>query len=35
MSEILLSLKDVTIKFGGVTALSEVNLEVKEVKYLL
>lgn len=34
MSEILLSLKDVTIKFGGVTALSEVNLEVKRGEIL-
>lgn len=34
MSEILLSLKDVTIKFGGATALSEVNLEVKRGEIL-
>jgi ABC-type multidrug transport system ATPase subunit len=30
MSEILLSLENVTMKFGGVTALGEVNLEVKK-----
>lgn len=34
MSEILLSLKDVTMKFGGVTALNEVNLEVKKGEIL-
>ena len=34
MSEILLSLKDVTRKFGSVTALIEVNLEVKRGEIL-
>ena len=34
MSEILLSLENVTIKFGGVTALGEVNLEVKKGEIL-
>lgn len=34
MSEVLLSLKDVTMKFGGVTALSELNLEVKKGEIL-
>lgn len=34
MSEILLSLKDVTMKFGGVIALREVNLEVKKGEIL-
>jgi len=28
MSEVLLSLENVTMKFGGVTALGAVNLEV-------
>jgi len=30
MAEILLSLENITMKFGGVTALGEVNLEVKK-----
>jgi branched-chain amino acid transport system ATP-binding protein len=30
MSEVLLDLKDVTIKFGGVTALNAVNFQVKK-----
>ncbi|CAB4343541.1 MAG: ATP-binding cassette domain-containing protein [Actinobacteria bacterium] len=34
MSEILLSLQSVTMKFGGVTALGEVNLEVKKGEIL-
>jgi len=34
MSEILLSLQNVTMKFGGVTALGEVNLEVKKGEIL-
>ena len=34
MSEILLSLENVTMKFGGVTALGEVNLEVKKGEIL-
>jgi branched-chain amino acid transport system ATP-binding protein len=34
MSEVLLSLKNVTMKFGGVTALSELNLEVKKGEIL-
>ena len=34
MSEVLLELKNVTMKFGGVTALSEVNLEVKKGEIL-
>jgi branched-chain amino acid transport system ATP-binding protein len=34
MSEILLSLENVTMKFGGVIALGEVNLEVKKGEIL-
>jgi branched-chain amino acid transport system ATP-binding protein len=34
MSEILLSLENITMKFGGVTALGEVNLEVKKGEIL-
>jgi len=34
MSEILLSLENITMKFGGVTALGEVNLEVKRGEIL-
>jgi branched-chain amino acid transport system ATP-binding protein len=34
MSEVLLSLQNVTMKFGGVTALGEVNLEVKKGEIL-
>jgi branched-chain amino acid transport system ATP-binding protein len=34
MSEILLSLENVTMKFGGVTALGEVNLDVKKGEIL-
>jgi len=34
MSEVLLSLKNVTMKFGGVTALSELNLEVRKGEIL-
>lgn len=34
MSEILLSLENVTMKFGGVTALGAVNLEVKKGEIL-
>ena len=35
MSEKLLELKNITMKFGGVTALSEVNLhEDEELAYL-
>jgi branched-chain amino acid transport system ATP-binding protein len=34
MSEVLLSLENVTMKFGGVTALGEVNLEVKKGEIL-
>jgi len=34
MSEILLSLQNVTMKFGGVTALGEVNLDVKKGEIL-
>ena len=34
MSETLLSLQNVTMKFGGVTALGEVNLEVKKGEIL-
>ncbi len=34
MSEVLLELKNVTMKFGGVTALSEVNLEVRKGEIL-
>jgi branched-chain amino acid transport system ATP-binding protein len=34
MSEIVLSLKDVTMKFGGVTALSAVNIDVKKGEIL-
>ncbi len=34
MSEIVLSLKDVTMKFGGVTALGAVNIEVKKGEIL-
>jgi branched-chain amino acid transport system ATP-binding protein len=34
MAEILLSLENVTMKFGGVTALGEVNLEVKKGEIL-
>ena len=34
MSKVLLELKDVTIKFGGVTALNQVNLKVHEGEIL-
>ena len=34
MSETLLSIKNLTMKFGGVTALGEVNLEVKKGEIL-
>jgi branched-chain amino acid transport system ATP-binding protein len=34
MSEVLLELKNVTMKFGGVTALNEVNLEVRKGEIL-
>ena len=34
MSEILLSIQNLTMKFGGVTALGEVNLEVKKGEIL-
>lgn len=34
MSEVLLSLKNLTMKFGGVTALNEVNIEVKKGEIL-
>jgi len=34
MSETLLSLENITMKFGGVTALGEVNLEVKKGEIL-
>ena len=34
MSETILNLKDLTIKFGGVTALNSVNLELKEGEIL-
>jgi len=34
MSEVLLSLQNVTMKFGGVTALGEVNLDVKKGEIL-
>ena len=34
MSEVLLSIQNLTIKFGGVTALSDVNLEVKKGEIL-
>jgi branched-chain amino acid transport system ATP-binding protein len=34
MSQVLLSLENVTMKFGGVTALGEVNLEVKKGEIL-
>jgi branched-chain amino acid transport system ATP-binding protein len=34
MSEVLLELKNVTMKFGGVTALNEVNLQVKKGEIL-
>jgi branched-chain amino acid transport system ATP-binding protein len=34
MAEILLSLENVTMKFGGVTALGEVNLDVKKGEIL-
>ena len=34
MSEVLLSLENVTMKFGGVTALGAVNLEVKKGEIL-
>ena len=34
MSEVLLSLKNVTMKFGGVTALAELNLDVKKGEIL-
>ena len=29
MSDVLLSIQNLTMKFGGVTALGEVNLDVK------
>ena len=34
MAKVLLSLENLTMKFGGVTALNEVNLEVKEGEIL-
>ena len=34
MSEVLLSIKNLTMKFGGVTALGDVNLEVKKGEIL-
>ena len=34
MSEVLLELKNVTMKFGGVTALNDVNLQVKKGEIL-
>jgi branched-chain amino acid transport system ATP-binding protein len=34
MSEVLLELKNVTMKFGGVTALNEVNLQLKKGEIL-
>jgi branched-chain amino acid transport system ATP-binding protein len=34
MSEVLLELKNVTMKFGGVTALNEVNVQVKKGEIL-
>ncbi|CAB5104516.1 MAG: ATP-binding cassette domain-containing protein [Actinobacteria bacterium] len=34
MSEVLLSIQNLTMKFGGVTALGEVNLEVKKGEIL-
>jgi branched-chain amino acid transport system ATP-binding protein len=34
MSKTLLKLENLTMKFGGVTALNEVNLEVKEGEIL-
>ena len=34
MSENVLELKNITIKFGGVTALNEVNLVVKKGEIL-
>jgi branched-chain amino acid transport system ATP-binding protein len=34
MSTTILNLKDLTIKFGGVTALDNVNLELKEGEIL-
>jgi len=34
MSETILSLQNVTMKFGGVTALNDVNLEVKRGEIL-
>ena len=34
MSKTILNLKDLTIKFGGVTALNSVNLELKEGEIL-
>ena len=34
MSKTLLKLENLTMKFGGVTALSNVNLEVKEGEIL-
>ena len=34
MSKTLLTLENLTMKFGGVTALNEVNLEIKEGEIL-
>ena len=34
MKKVLLELKDLTIKFGGVTALNEVNLKIYEGEIL-
>ena len=34
MSETLLSIKNLTMKFGGVTALNDVNIEVKKGEIL-
>jgi branched-chain amino acid transport system ATP-binding protein len=34
MSKTILKLENLTMKFGGVTALNEVNLEVKEGEIL-
>ncbi|MSX58321.1 MAG: ATP-binding cassette domain-containing protein, partial [Actinobacteria bacterium] len=34
MSKVLLELKDLTIKFGGVTALDTVNLSLNEAEIL-
>ena len=34
MAKVLLNLENLTMKFGGVTALNEVNLEVREGEIL-